>query len=85
MFETEEEKKEDLRKKIIVMLFIIVVAASIYTIITFWNDFKPLPNTAECEKKGYEAGLITKKGEIRCFNQCENNKILSCREMRILT
>jgi len=69
-----QEKKIRTQKIVfagVLIVFILGVAMAGYNLI------KPLPNTPNCEKAGYEAGNII-KGIEYCYNDCSGKEIITC-------
>lgn len=73
--DNELQEQKERRQKI---FFAGVVLLAICGVLIMGYDLvKPLPNTATCEKQGFEAGVIENGLEI-CYNDCSTNDLNSC-------
>ena len=83
MLETSDERRERLQRNALITFFTIIIILLITAGIVAWDSYAPLPNTKECESKGYDGGMIM-DGKNFCYNQCSTNKLDSCKEMRAI-
>lgn len=77
MLYDEQERQEKQRRTGVILLSVVVLIALGVGSIMLYELVKPLPQTKNCERTGFEAGNFVNGLEL-CYSGCETNKLNSC-------
>lgn len=74
----EEERKAHFLKVFLTVIVIVLTASLIFVGVKLYQEYKPLPNIAECQD--HEAGVYN-NGKAYCFDECEGKEVTTCKKI----